>query len=73
MIIFRNPRGQQQLQILARQMYPNNSKFLIESFQDATKKPFGYLFLDLKQTTENKNRIQTGILPFEERLICTEK
>ena len=32
MLIFKNPRDQQQLQILARKMYPNNSKFLKESF-----------------------------------------
>ena len=61
MIIFKNPRDQQQLQILARQMYPNNSKFLIESFQDATKASFGYLLLDLKQTTPHRNRVQTGV------------
>ena len=61
MLIFKNPRDQQQLQILARQMYPNNSKFLKESFQDATKASFGYLLLDLKQTTPHRNRVQTGI------------
>ncbi len=69
MIIFRNPRDQQQVQILARQIYPNNSRFLIDSFEDATKLPYGYLLLDLKQSTETKNRIQTGILPTQQRII----
>ena len=73
MIIFHNPRDQQQFQILARQMYPQNSKYLQESFEDATKKSYGYLFLDLKQITEMKNRIQTGILPDELRIIYTIK
>ena len=73
MLIFKNPRDQQQLQILARQMYPNNSKFLKESFQDATKASFGYLLLDLKQTTPHRNRVQTGILPHEKRIFYTEK
>ena len=73
MLIFKNPRDQQQLQILARQMYPNNSKFLIESFQDATKASFGYLLLDLKQTTPHRNRVQTGIIHHEKRIFYTEK
>ena len=71
MIIFRNPRDQRQVQILARQIYPNNSRFLIDSFEDATKLPYGYLLLDLKQSTETKNRIQTGILPTQQRIIFT--
>lgn len=73
LIIFYNPRDQMQFNILARQMYPNNSKFLIESFNDATSKPHGYLFLDLKQSTQVKNRIQTGILPNQLRIIYTTK
>ena len=73
MIIFHNPRDQQQIAILARQMYPNNSNFLIESFNDASKKPHGYLFIDLKQSTERRNRIQTGILPNEKRIIYVSK
>ena len=73
MIIFRNPRDQQQIQILSRQMFPQNSKFLIESFDDATKKPHGYLLIDLKQTTEERNRIQSGILPTQKRVIYQKK
>ena len=73
LIIFLNPRDQLQFQVLAKQMFPTNTKFLIESFEDATKKPHGYLFLDLKQTTEFKKRIQTGILPNQLRVIYTQK
>ena len=73
LIVFFNPRDQMQFNILARQMYPNNSKFLIESFTDATSKPHGYLFIDLKQSTELRNRIQTGILPNHLRIIYTSK
>ena len=73
LIIFLNPRDQLQFQVLARQMFPSNTKFLIDSFEDATKKPHGYLFLDLKQTTEFRNRIQTGILPNQLRVIYTQK
>lgn len=73
LIIFRNPRDLQQIQVLARQMFPNNSKFLIESFYDSTIKAHGYLLIDLKQTTESRNRIQTGILPDQKRIIYVPK
>lgn len=72
-INFRNARDQLQMQILARQMYGKKSKFLLESFEDATKKPYGYIFLDLKNETESRNRVQTGILPNQKRIIYTEK
>jgi hypothetical protein len=73
LIIFKNPRDQLQFQILARQMFPNKTKFLLESFEDATSRPHGYLLFDLKQSTEERNRIQTNILPYEKRIIYTAK
>ncbi len=56
MIVLKNHRDQLQFQVLGRQMYPNNLKFLVESFDDSTKEPYGYLLFDLKQTTESRNR-----------------
>jgi hypothetical protein len=73
LIIFKNPRDQLQFQILARQMFPNKTKFLLESLEDATSRPHGYLLFDLKQSTEERNRIQTNILPYEKRIIYTAK
>jgi hypothetical protein len=60
-ILFKNPRDATQISFLARQMYPKNSKFLEEAYLDVTKEPFGYLFIDLKQTTPNNYRIQSNI------------
>jgi hypothetical protein len=73
LILFKNPRDQLQFQILARQMFPKKTKFLIEAFQDATVRPHGYLLIDLKQNTEERNRIQTKLLPYELRIIYTSK
>lgn len=72
-IMFKNPRDQLQFETLARQMNPLKMKFMKEAFFDATEKPYGYLFLDLKQATLTKNRIQTGILPQQKRIIYTAK
>ena len=53
--------------------YDEFKRLVPNSFEDATKKPHGYLFLDLKQTTEFRNRIQSGILPNQLRVIYTQK
>jgi hypothetical protein len=73
LIIFQNPSDRSQVYVLSRQMYPNDSKFLINAYSDATKIPHGYLFLDLTQNTDEKNRVQTGILPNDLRIIYTSK
>jgi energy-coupling factor transporter ATP-binding protein EcfA2 len=57
LFLFKNPRDSSFISHLARQIYPNNSKFMIESFQDATRKPFSYLLVDLKQNTDEKLRL----------------
>ena len=61
LIVFKNPRDNQQITTLARQMYPGRSQFLLEAFQNATKHPFGYLLIDLKQKTPGFLRIRTSI------------
>lgn len=71
--MFNNPRDKLQINVLARQMFPNKVNFFCEAFDDAASKPHGYLFIDLKQTTETKNRIQTGITMDNDRIIYTPK
>ena len=72
-ILFKNPRDRLQISTLARQMYPGQSQFLIEAFQDATKEAYGYLAIDLKPTTADKLRIRTGILPSDRQLVYVHK
>jgi len=73
MILFNNPRDKQQIKVLGSQMFPKKALGFIEIFEDAIKsqKGRGYLFLDFKQNTAERMRIQTGIIPGEERLIYT--
>ena len=73
LIVFNNPRDKAQIFARARQMYPTNPQFLIECYQDATSKEYGYLFLDLTQSTDNKHRVQSGITPNETRIIYEPK
>lgn len=73
MIILNNPRDQSQINYLARQMYPRNQGFLTECYENATRVPYGHLFIDLKQATDPKYRIQTGISPDQQRFVYIPK
>lgn len=72
-IIFKNPRDRLQISTLARQMYPGQSQFLIEAFQNATQEAYGYLLIDLKPTTNELHRIRTGILPNDTPIVYVQK
>lgn len=69
LFIFKNPRDKLQIYNLARQIYPKNMGYLIDSYEDATVQPHGYLFIDFKQNTKDDSRLQTGILPEEKQII----
>lgn len=70
MILFNNPRDRSQINHLARQMYPKNSKFLVEAYDDAVdNKPHGNLLIDLKQGTDKNLRIRTGIFENEDKIV----
>lgn len=74
LIVFKNPRDKSQIFALARQMFPDKINFLMEAFSDAIdNKGHSYLFIDLKQHTPERNRIQTSILPADLRIIYTPK
>ena len=61
-VLFKNLRDQQQVAHLARQMYPNNSHSFLDVFRYATKEPYGYLLVDLKQDTADEDRLRTHII-----------
>ena len=73
-ILFRNPRDGTQISILARQLFPGKVKAFMEIVKDFEgNNKHGYLFLDFNQTTDERLRIQTNIIPTEEnpRIIYT--
>lgn len=65
-VTFRNLRDRSQILHLSRQVCPDNPRFLQEAYWDATAKPYGYLLLDLKQTTPDNCRFRTCIFPDDE-------
>jgi len=65
LVLFKNPRDKMQISYLARQIHPENTKFLMTAFDDATARPFGYLFLDLKPNAIEELRVRTNVLEGE--------
>ncbi len=68
-VIFKSPRDKSQIRSMSIQMYPGNSHFLVDSFEDATKEPYGYLVIDLRPETEDAFRVRSNIIPGEETVV----
>ena len=47
-------------------MYPGQTDFFLNQYEDAVKRPFGYLLIDLKATNQDDCRLRTNVLPTEE-------
>lgn len=58
LVLFKNARDKSQIRALAAQMYPQNAKFLVQSFEDATREPFEHMLLDLKPDTPEALRVR---------------
>ena len=67
LVLFKNPRDKLQVLTLAKQMYPGQTDFFLNQYEEAVKRPFGYLLIDLKTTTQDNCRLRTNVLPSEER------
>ena len=48
-------------------MYPSETAWFIKEYEEAVRRPYGYLFVDLRPTTPDKCRLRTNVLPGEER------
>jgi energy-coupling factor transporter ATP-binding protein EcfA2 len=64
-VLFKNPADVTQVNTLARQMFPSCPKFLSNVYNSVTRRPHGYLFIDLRQETPDEIRIRTNVLPHE--------
>ena len=62
---FKNPRDLRQISTLGAKMIPGKGKFIVQAFQQATKNPWSYLFLDYNQDCPDIVRMRSNILPSE--------
>ncbi len=63
-VLLKNSRDRTQIRVLGQQMFPDNPKFLAESFDDATRgQKYGYLIVDSHPNTEDDSmRIASRVL-----------
>ena len=66
LVLFKNPRDKLQILTLAKQMYPGQTAFFINQYEEAVKtlwlSPGG-----LKKNTQDNCRLRTNVLPGEEQ------
>ena len=71
-ILFDNKRDLLQIKTFARECFPEQTKFFMESYLKAVSTKFGYLFVDLSprlSAEENLYRLRTNILPGETTIV----
>ena len=67
LVLFKNPRDKLQVLTLAKQMYPGRTDFFLKQYEEAVRRPYDYLLIDLKTTTQDDCRLRRNVLPGEER------
>ena len=60
-VVFKNPRDQSQIRHLACQMFPSKPKFLQAAYEEETKDPYRYLFLDFHPNSPEFARVRGNI------------
>ena len=65
LILFKNPRDKMQIMHLSRQMYPRKTQILLESYEDSTRRPFGYLMICLRADVDEMYRLSTNVMSSE--------
>ena len=73
LVVFKNPRDKLQITCLARQIYPNNSKFLVDAYTQATEKPHGYLVINLQQSCPEFLRVRDSLFPQDAHFFVNKK
>ena len=68
--IFKNSRDPSQINYLGRQVFPDTPMLLRQAFEDATKQPYSYLFLDFRPETAAILRMRARILPDQRPMVC---
>ena len=63
--IHKNPRENAQIQYLARQLDPQDYKWIVESFHECTRAPYSCFLIDLTQERETHLRYRSHYLPHE--------
>ena len=63
LVLFKNPRDKMQVMTLARQMYPAGTETFMRKYEEAVRRPYRYLLVDLKPSTDDQCRLKIDVLP----------
>ena len=61
--IFKNPRDQSQIAHFAKQFSPYNIRWVVDAYKKATKAAYSYLLFDNHQSTPDRIRVRSNIIP----------
>lgn len=64
-ILLKNRRDVQQINTLARQIYPHNVKYFLSAYHASTSARFGYLIVDVNCHSKDLFRLRTNCFPSE--------
>ncbi len=62
-IFMKNPRNKLAVSHLARESFPHQYQYVMESYSDATREPHGYLLFNFNQEADDDVRLYTNIVP----------
>lgn len=62
-VLFKDPGDISQVQQMSWRMFPDNNKYLLSAYRQATSEPHGYLLVDRTQATQDDCRLRTRIVP----------
>jgi len=73
--VHKNPRENQQISVLARQLYPKDYKWLIDAYHVITQEQYTSMLMDMTQQRKEALRIRSHYLPheFPMRIYCSRK
>lgn len=62
MVVFKNPRDQVGIRTLMIQAFPTYWREALQTFEQATSRPFGYLMIDLHPASNDNHRLFSHLL-----------
>ena len=70
MFLFKNPRDRQSVSRLAQQAFPGSVQAVKEAYADATKEPYSFLLIDMKQETPERCRLIGNFLSDDKPMVA---
>lgn len=64
-VVFNNQRDQLQIQTLAKQMFPGETKYFMDAYKKATRKKYSYLLVDISPHSNQLYKLRTDIFPHQ--------